>query len=44
MEFDATFIFAAMSFIVFVFIMNAVLYKPIFNIIKQREELVEQNF
>ena len=44
MEFDATFIIAAISFIVFVFIMNLVLYKPIFNIMKQRQELVEQNF
>ena len=44
MEFDATFIIAAISFIVFVFIMNKVLYEPVLNIMKQRQSLVEQNY
>lgn len=44
MEFDATFIFAAISFIIFVFIMNIILYAPVLKIIKQRQDYVEENF
>ena len=44
MEFDATFLIAAISFIVFVFIMNAIFYSPILRIIEAREKVVEDNF
>ena len=44
MDFDATFLISALSFIVFVFIMNAVLYSPVLKIMKQREEFVSDNF
>ncbi|MGM9994524.1 MAG: ATP synthase F0 subunit B [Candidatus Avigastranaerophilus sp.] len=44
MEFDATFIIAAISFIVFVFIMNAILYKPVLKIMQARQSYVEENF
>ena len=44
MEFDATFLLSAISFIVFVFIMNTILYAPVMRIIKDREKIVEDNF
>lgn len=44
MEFDATFVFATVSFIVFVFIMNAILYSPVLKIIQKRQNYVEENF
>ena len=44
MEFDATFLIAAISFIVFVFIMNKIFYAPILNIMKARQDFVEENF
>ncbi|MBQ4124042.1 hypothetical protein IJD44_10060 [bacterium] len=44
MEFDATFLIATVSFIVFVFIMNAILYSPVLKIIKARQDYVEENF
>ncbi len=44
MEFDATFLIAAISFVVFVFIMNKIFYSPILNIMKERQNIVEQNF
>lgn len=44
MEFDATFIFAAISFIVFVFIMNRIFYHPVLLIMKKRQAYVEDNY
>ncbi len=44
MEFDATFIFAAVSFIVFVFIMNKIFYAPVLKIMKERQIYVEKNY
>lgn len=44
MEFDATFIFAAISFILFVFVMNKIFYAPVLKIMKARQDFVEQNY
>ena len=41
LEFNATFFVAMFSFIIFMLIMNAVLYKPIARIQKERAELIE---
>ena len=43
MEFDATFIVSVISFIVFVLIMNKILYKPIIDVIEKRSMLYEKN-
>ncbi len=44
MEFDATFIIATISFIVFVLIMNKIFYAPILKIMQERQSLVEENY
>ena len=44
MEFDATFLFAAVSFILFVIIMNKIFYAPVLKIMRERQKFVEQNF
>lgn len=44
MEFDATFLIAVISFLVFVYLMNKIFYAPILKIIQDRQALVEQNF
>lgn len=44
MEFDATFLIATISFIVFVYIMNRIFYAPILKIMQERQSFVEQNF
>ena len=44
MEFNATFFISAISFIVFVFIMNAILYRPLERIVEEREKLISQNY
>ncbi len=44
MEFDATFLFAAISFIVFVFLMNKIFYAPVLKIMKDRQDFVAQNY
>lgn len=43
-EFNATLIVAMLSFVVFMFIMNAIFYKPILNIIRKRETYIDQNY
>lgn len=43
MEFNATIIVSAVSFIVFIFIMNSILYKPILKIIEERAEFINSN-
>ena len=42
-EFNATFLIAMISFVVFIIIMNAILYKPILSIIAQRQNYIEDN-
>lgn len=44
MEFNATFIISAISFIVFVFVMNTVLYRPLERIVDEREKLITGNY
>ena len=41
MEFNATFLVSAISFLVFVFIMNMIFYAPLTDIIEKREKLVD---
>ncbi len=43
LEFNATFFIAMLSFVVFIFIMNTIFYKPILNIIQKREEYILSN-
>ena len=43
LEFDATFLIAIVSFIIFMMIMNKILYKPITKIIGEREKFYEKN-
>ena len=43
MEFNATFIIATISFIVFVFVLNQILYKPMAKIVKMREKYISDN-
>ena len=44
MEFDATFLFSVISFIIFVLIMNQIFYSPVMKIMKQRQEYIDNNF
>ncbi len=44
MEFNATFIVTIISFLVFVFLMNTLLYRPIENIVEERKKLIEGNY
>ena len=44
MELNATFLIAAISFIVFVIIMNFIFYKPIEKIVREREKFIDENF
>ncbi len=41
MEFNATFLVSAISFIVFVFLMNMIFYAPLEKIMTEREKLVK---
>lgn len=43
MEFNATFLVSAISFIVFIIIMNQILYKPILDIMQKREDYINNN-
>ncbi|MBD5402777.1 hypothetical protein HDR58_08265 [bacterium] len=43
-EFNATFLIAILSFVVFIMIMNAIFYNPILNIIRKREEYIASNY
>ena len=43
-EFNATFIVSMISFVIFIFIMNMIFYKPILNIIKKREDYINNNY
>lgn len=44
MEFDATFLVAVISFLVFVYLMNKIFYAPVLKIMQDRQALVEHNF
>ena len=44
MDFNATFIVAFFSFIIFMVIMNQILYKPIGEIVEKRKKLIEDNY
>ncbi len=43
LEFDGTFIFALISFIIFVLLMNIILYKPITKIMDERQKFYDKN-
>ena len=44
MEFNATFIVAFISFIIFTVIMNIILYKPINDIVAKRKNYIDDNY
>ncbi|MCQ2738742.1 MAG: ATP synthase F0 subunit B [bacterium] len=44
MEFNGTFLATIINFIVFVFLMNKVLYAPILNIMSERENFIKGNY
>lgn len=44
MEFNATFIVAFISFVIFTVIMNIILYKPINDIIAKRKNYIDNNY
>ena len=44
MEFNATFLATIISFIIFVFLMNKILYAPILNIIEERKNFIDENY
>ena len=44
LEFNATFLVAMISFIVFMVIMNSILYKPLARIAKERESIINSNY
>ncbi len=43
LELDGTLIIAIISFVIFAFIMNAVLYHPIMKILEEREQFIKDN-
>lgn len=43
LEIDGTFLIAGLSFIIFVIIMNIILYKPMVRILGEREDFYNQN-
>lgn len=43
MEINATILVSAISFIVFIFIMNAILYKPVLEIMEKRQNYIDAN-
>ncbi len=44
MEFNATFLVSAISFLVFTFIMNLIFYKPLEKIINERQSIIDGSF
>ena len=42
-QIDATIIFVFVSFVIFVFLMNLICYKPIMKVIEEREKLLVKN-
>lgn len=43
MEFNATFLVSAISFILFTIIMNKIFYKPLENVMNEREKFINEN-
>ena len=43
-EFNATFLVAMLSFVVFIMIMNAIFYRPILNIMRKRDKYINSNY
>lgn len=43
-EFNATFLIAMLSFVVFIIIMNAIFYQPVLDIIRKRESYINSNY
>ena len=43
-EFNATFLVAMLSFVVFIMIMNSIFYRPILNIMRKRDEYINSNY
>ena len=43
-EFNATFIVSMISFVVFIFVMNMIFYKPVLNIMRKRNEYISDNY
>ena len=43
LEFNATFFIAMVSFVIFMIIMNAILYKPLERIVRERRDLIDNN-
>lgn len=44
LEFNATFFVAMFSFIIFMLMMNSILYKPLAKIVEQREGIINGNY
>ncbi len=44
MDFNATFLITAISFITFTILMNVILYRPMEKIVEERKELIEKNY
>jgi F-type H+-transporting ATPase subunit b len=44
MEFNGTFFVSIISFLVFVFIMNKLLYEPVHKIVKERNDFINGNY
>lgn len=44
MEFDATFLIVAISFVIFVLIMNKIFYAPILKIMQERQAFIDNNY
>lgn len=44
LEFNATFLVAMFSFILFIIIMDRILYKPVSRIVNEREEFINKNY
>ena len=43
-EFNGTFFVTIITFIVFVFLMNKILYAPILNIMEERKNFIDKNY
>ena len=43
MEFNATFLATIISFLVFVFLMNKILYEPMRKIVSERKNFIDEN-
>ena len=44
MEFNGTFLATIVTFVLFVFLMNKILYNPILNIMEQRKNFIDGNY